>query len=151
MKTAIVYYSKHHENTKKVLDALKNLYDVTLIDITAFKNIDLTQFDIVGFASGIYYQTFNKSILEAASNVPVGKNVFFIYTCGVMRKNYIKDIEKAVSGRNVKVLGSYGCKGYDTFGPFKLIGGIAKKRPNNEDIAGAIDFYGKILSEAGEK
>lgn len=151
MKAAIIYYSKHHGNTKKVLDAIKNLYEVTLYDITTDKDIDLTRYDIVGFASGIYYQTFNKSIIEAASNITCGKKVFFIYTCGVMRKNYCNDIKKAVSGRNVKELGSYGCKGYDTFGPFKLIGGIAKKRPNAEDIAGAVDFYGKIISEEGEK
>lgn len=31
MKTAIVYYSRHHENTKKLLDAIAKKYEVTLI------------------------------------------------------------------------------------------------------------------------
>lgn len=33
-----------------------------------------------------------------------------------------------------KVIGKFGCRGYDTFGPFKLVGGIAKGHPNEEDI-----------------
>ena len=35
MKTAIVYYSKHHGNTKKLLDAIVAAADVDLIDVTA--------------------------------------------------------------------------------------------------------------------
>ena len=31
MKTAIVYYSKHHGNTKKLVDAIASQYEITLI------------------------------------------------------------------------------------------------------------------------
>lgn len=34
MKTAIIYYSKHHGNTKKVIDAICENNDITLIDAT---------------------------------------------------------------------------------------------------------------------
>ena len=43
-------------------------------------------------------------------------------------------------------MGSYGCPGFDTFGPFKLIGGIAKGRPNNEDIEEAVNFFHNLSS-----
>ena len=35
MATAIVYYSRHHGNTKKLLDAIARDNEVTLIDATA--------------------------------------------------------------------------------------------------------------------
>jgi len=41
-------------------------------------------------------------------------------------------------------MGSYGCRGYDTYGPFKLVGGIAKGHPTEEEIDGAVAFYNKI-------
>ena len=42
-KTAIVYYSQHHGNTKKVLDAIADHdNDVTLIDVTEKHEVDLT-------------------------------------------------------------------------------------------------------------
>lgn len=34
MKTAIVYYSTHHGNTKKLLDAIAEKNEVALIDLT---------------------------------------------------------------------------------------------------------------------
>lgn len=55
-KTAIVYYSQHHGNTKKVLDAIADYdNDVTLVDVTEKHEVDLTGYDRIGFASGIYF------------------------------------------------------------------------------------------------
>ena len=41
-------------------------------------------------------------------------------------------------------LGAYHCLGFDTFGPFKLVGGIAKGHPTEEEIAGATKFYREL-------
>lgn len=145
MKTAIVYYSKHHSNTKKVLDALCETNDITLIDVTKVKEADLSSYDLIGFASGIYYSKFHKSVLSfAKNNMPVGKKTFFISTYGVKKDGYTNAIREIVSEKSAEVLGEYGCLGFNTFGPFKLIGGIAKNHPDNTDIKNAIDFYSKI-------
>ena len=42
------------------------------------------------------------------------------------------------------IVGAYGCLGFDTYGPFKVIGGIAKGHPTDEEIKGAVDFFGRI-------
>lgn len=76
MKTAIIYYSQHHGNTKKLVDAIASEFEVTLINVVESNSVNLT--------------------------------------------------------------------GYDTFGPFKVIGGIAKGHPNKEEIASAVSFYRKI-------
>ena len=51
MKIAIIYYSEHHGNTKKVLDAIKDMADVTLFDVKKIKEKDLIKYDVIGFAS----------------------------------------------------------------------------------------------------
>ena len=38
----------------------------------------------------------------------------------------------------------FSCKGYDTYGPFKLVGGIAKGHPDEKDLTAAVDFYKEI-------
>lgn len=144
MKTAIVYYSKHHGNTKKLLDAIQasSQDEVTLIDASADTKKNLEKYDRIGFASGIYYSKFHKKVLEYAKNyTPNGKDVFFIYTYGSERTGYTKAIREALNGKNVKVLGEYGCLGFNTFGPFKLIGGMAKNHPDNTEIKNAVLFY----------
>lgn len=147
MKTAIIFYSRHHENTKKLLEAIKNASsdEIDLFDITESAPQNLEKYDRIGFASGIYYSKFEKHVLEfAKNNTPDGKKVFFIYTCGAEKSGYTKSIREALSGKNAKVLGEYGCLGFDTFGPFKLIGGIAKNHPDSTDISGAVSFYNNL-------
>lgn len=142
MKTAIVYYSKHHGNTKKLLDAIAREHDVTLIDVTQQPRTDLSGFDRIGFASGIYYSKFHKTLLNyAKEHMPDGKQTFFLYTYGAEKAGYTKAITEAVKCHNPKILGEFGCFGFNTFGPFKLIGGIAKGHPDKNDLAQAVKFY----------
>lgn len=145
MKTAIVYYSKHHENTKKLIDAIAKESDVELIDVTKAQDVDLSAYDRIGFASGIYYSKFQKGLLKLAEEkFPKGKETFFIYTYGAEKKGYTNAIRDAVARCGAKVLGEYGCYGFNTFGPFKLVGGIAKGHPDDSDIKGAVKFYNSL-------
>ena len=144
MKTAVVYYSKHHGNTKKLLDAIKSASsdEITLFDVTKTPPENLEEYDLIGFASGIYYSKLQKNILEFARNHrPSGKKVFLIYTCGVKKDGYTKAIREALAGTNANILGEFGCLGFDTFGPFKLVGGIAKNHPTASEIHSAVSFY----------
>ena len=43
--------------------------------------------------------------------------------------------------KNCREIGSYHCQGYDTFGPFKLVGGIGKGHPTEDEINNAVAFY----------
>lgn len=147
MKTAIIYYSKHHENTKRLLNAIKNASsdDITLIDVTQNASAGLEGYDVIGFASGIYYSKFEKRVLKFAKDcLPDKKDVFFLYTYGAEKKGYTNAIKEALTGKNANILGEYGCLGFNTFGPFKLIGGIAKNHPTDDEINSAISFYNNL-------
>lgn len=146
MKTAIVYFSKHHDNTKKVLDFLCEKNEITLIDAASSANEKLDDYDAIGFASGIYYSKFDKSVLTfAKNNLPENKDVFFIYTCGAKKDTYTKAIKSIAEEKFANVLGEYGCLGFDSYGPFKLIGGIAKGHPDEEELKAANEFYNGII------
>lgn len=142
MKTAIIYYSNHHGNTKKVLDAIKAGNDVELIDVTTDKSADLTAFDRIGIASGIYYSSIAKPLAAfAREKLPEEKEVFFIGTCGSKRKGYFDEIRSITDEKKCRFLGEFLCQGYDTFGPFKLVGGIAKGHPTADELSDAVKFY----------
>lgn len=145
MKTAILYYSRHHGNTKKLIDAIAKKHGVTLIDAVENPNASLSGYDLVGFASGIYYSNFHKSVMSAIDRLPEGQRVFFLFTYGAKKDGYTKGIRKAVEKRSAKIAGEYGCFGFNTFGPFKLIGGIAKNHPDAAEIQGALDFYDALV------
>lgn len=145
MKVLIIYHSEHHGNTKKLVEAIAGQGDVTLLNVSDSSSLNWSDFDLIGFASGIYYQKFHKDILGSAEkNLPTGKKVFFLDTCGVKRNSYTDAIRKIAETKGAQILGSYGCLGFDTFGPFKLVGGIAKGHPDDKDISDVLDFYHKL-------
>ena len=114
MKTAICYYSRHHGNTRQVLEAMAREGDVELIDVTTRQTVRLERYDCIGFASGIYAFAFHPAVAEFARE------------------------------KGCPVLGEFHCKGYDTFGPFRLVGGIAKGRPNIRDLENARRFFREV-------
>lgn len=145
MKTVIVYYSKHYGNTKKLLDAISKTEDVDLLNVIGNTSADLSAYDRIGLASGIYYGSFAKQIISfAEDHLPENKSVFYIYTHGAPKGDFLKGMRNIVARKHCKELGEYRCQGYDTFGPFKLVGGIAKGHPTDEKIAAAVTFYRKL-------
>ena len=147
MKTAIIYYSAHHGNTRKLAEAIAQGRDVTLIDALAAKSADLSGYDLIGFASGIYFGKFHQSVVEfAKNNLPDGKKAFFLSTYG--GSNGTRTIEETVKAKGVRIVGSFGCKGYDTFGPFKLVGGICKGHPDEADLKNACRFLDGLMKTA---
>ena len=143
MKTAICYYSEQHGNTKLLLSAIQD-YDseVELIDCTKKQEVDLLGYDRIGFASGIYFGAFAKQLMSFAQiNLPDKKEVFFLFTCGSMSNSYTARIREIAEAKEARILGEYGCFGFDTFGPFKLVGGLQKGHPTGDEIRKAAEFY----------
>lgn len=145
MKTAICYYSRHHGNTLKVLQAMAEEGNVDLIDVTTRQAVSLEDYDCVAFASGVYFGKFHGGVTAFARQyLPLGKPVFFVCTYGAAKGNGFKTLTSIAGEKGCLVLGTFGCRGYDTFGPWKLVGGIAKGHPSSRDLDKAREFYRKI-------
>ena len=145
MKTAVCYYSRHHGNTLKVLETIAEAGEMDLIDVTARQVVHLEDYDCIGFASGIYFGKFHDSVVNFARQyLPREKQIFFLYTYGGSLAKAPEALMGLAAERGCAVLGTFGCKGYDTFGPFKLLGGIAKGHPDARDLENARTFYQNI-------
>ncbi len=151
MKAAVCYCSRHHGNTRKVLEAMADEGGLDLIDVTTRQAVRLDGYDCIGFASGIYGFAFHPAVAAFASQyLPQGKPVFFVCTYGSSQGSGTQALRELAAERGCPVLGTFGCRGYDTFGPFKLVGGIAKGRPNEADLAAARAFYRDLIRGQGE-
>ena len=155
MKTVILYRSKHHGNTKKLVDAVvANFDNVDAIDVAALgKNEypDLDEYPLVGIATGIYYGKIDDDLARVMEHtINEGQKIFGLITYGGSSKWYGKDIDGICRMRQAIFMGVYGCPGFDTWGPFKLAGGVQKGHPTAEEIKGAVDFFNKIEDEYGD-
>ncbi len=141
----IVYASTHHGNTKKVVEAIAKEFDVELVDATQVKEKDLSGYDLIGFASGIYAAQFHQQIKNFAQvNLPQDKKIFYIMT-SAMNKDFSKSMADSIKGKNAEVVGKFTCHGYNTFGPFKLVGGTSKGHPDENDLKDAVEFFRTLI------
>ncbi|HIS42513.1 MAG TPA: flavodoxin family protein [Candidatus Limiplasma pullicola] len=146
MKTVICYYSCHHGNTRKVAQAMAEECGATLVDLSARTEPSLEEYDLIGFASGIYGFSLHPSVVQAArERLPRGKRVFCVYTYGGAKGMGAKEIARVAQEKDCAMLGEFGCRGYNTFGPFKLVGGTGKGKPDENDLQRARAFMRGIL------
>ncbi|MGV8176958.1 MAG: hypothetical protein ACP5NX_04105 [Candidatus Bilamarchaeaceae archaeon] len=46
--------------------------------------------------------------------------------------------------KHFNIIAEFACKGWDTFGPLKMVGGINRGRPNDGDLKKAKEFARKL-------
>lgn len=134
-KAVILYASVHHKNTETVVNYIASAIDADVIDLLKNRNPSIEQYELIILASGIYFGSFHKVLLEYMKATSFeGKNVIVVYTCGIPYRNYAKSSEKILRENNANYISAFHCRGYDTYGPFGKIGGIAKNHPSQQDM-----------------
>ena len=147
MKTLIIYKSYHHQNTYRLIKHLKDKYNFELLNVDEIdNNLDLSKYDYIGLASGIYGFEFHKDIISLISKRNINnKKVFLIFTSCFNKESFASSIKKELSRYNNEIIGTYHTKGFTTFGPLKLFGGVNKNRPNESDFVNLDLFLEKYL------
>ena len=153
MKILVIISSTHMGNTRKIAEAMAENAPVTIAEIDSASDYDLRDYDIVGLGSGIYFGKHDAKIIEFAENLSdkSAPYMFVFSTSGTgnFDKNN-KPLIDLLKSKNKTVLGSFGCKAFDKFGPFKLVGGINKGRPNENDYNEARKFMDSVIQKCKE-
>lgn len=152
MESVIICKSVHNGNTRKVAEAVS---EVLGCEVKEPKEVeDIEEYDLVGFASGVYFGSFHRDILELVESTEV-KDVssFVLATSGMppvpVVHGFESEMKEKLCGSGFDVVGSFNCRGYDEYGPLKYIGGIHTGRPNENDLKDAREFAMEVSENAG--
>jgi flavodoxin len=142
MKILIIYASIHHQNTEKVAKVIAEELGADLVPVVQAQSLPIAEYDLIGFGSGIYFMKHHKTLLQFVEALPVfnERRAFIFSTSGEGGIGNHKALKERLVNRGFSIVGEFSCRGWDTFGPMKLIGGINKGRPNAEDLEGARVF-----------
>jgi flavodoxin len=142
MKTLIIYESIHHGNTEKVAKKIGEILGAELKHPNEVEFDKLKNYDLIGFGSGIYFGRFHVAILKLVKSLPdmAGINAFTFSTHGAKNNGMNKSFISLLAEKSFKMLADFECQGFDTWGPLKLIGGIDKGRPDENDLTEAGKF-----------
>lgn len=141
MKTLIIYASYHHMNTKKIADAMANAMGADTLPIGEAGTAVIGSYDLIGFGSGIYFGKFDKRMIKyIADNGWTGKKTFVFSTSGFGMDRFNNEPLRMLDEKHAENLGSFHCRGYDSYPLFKIVGGISRGYPNEEDMQDAENF-----------
>lgn len=147
MKSLIVVVSVHHGNTELIARVMG---EVLKAEIRKPEEVDLSElgsFDLLGFGSGIYFGHFHRRLVHFVKSLPpsLGRPAFVFSTSGLGKEGYNRSFERILTIRGYKLVGSFACRGYDTFGPFRFFGGLNRGKPGREELERAKGFALAVL------
>ncbi|MGD0644232.1 MAG: flavodoxin family protein [Candidatus Bathyarchaeia archaeon] len=144
MKTLIVCFSYHHKNTAKIALAFASSLNAEIRTPQEVNPNGFSEYDLVGFGSGIYFGKHHKFLLNLAEKLPqvASKKAFIFSTSGRTgnTSKFHKQLREKLQSKGFNIVGEFNCAGLDTYGLMKIVGGLNKEHPNKDDIKQAEAF-----------
>lgn len=153
MKAVIVCASVSHGNTRRVADVMAQVLGAEVIAPEEADPGELACADLVGFGSGVFHSRLHPRLTDVARALPPGRGRAFVFATSGLPElplaPFTRPLVRLLEGKGFEVDGSFSCRAFDTWTPFKLVGGINKQRPNGEDLAAARAFAERLRDRSG--
>ncbi len=152
MKSLVVVFSYHHNNTEKIANVFAKILDAQIKTPQQTNPEELQQFDLVGFGAGIDSGKHYRELLDFADALPqvTNKKAFIFSTSGITgEKKLTKDhsaLREKLQDSGYLIVDEFQCKGFNTNSFLKYLGGINKGRPNEKDLKHAEEFAENLKS-----
>ncbi|WP_327229355.1 flavodoxin family protein [Streptomyces murinus] len=153
MRTVIVCASVSHGNTRRVADSMAQVLGARVVSPEQADPAELADADLVGFGSGVFYSRLHPALMSFAKALPTGRGRAFVFATSGLPEiplmSFTRPLVRLLEGKGFEVDGSFSCRAFDTWTPFKLVGGINKQRPHTGDLAAARAFAGQLRARRG--
>ncbi|MFI1227567.1 MULTISPECIES: flavodoxin family protein [unclassified Streptomyces] len=150
MKAIIVCVSVSHGNTRRIADTMAQALGAKVVTPEEADPRELATADLVGFGSGVFYGRLHPRLTDFVKALPAGQRpgqrdvrAFVFATSGLPETPVIpftRPLVRLLGEKGFDVGDSFTCRALDTWAPFKLLGGINKRRPNTDDMSAARSF-----------
>lgn len=150
-KCLIVFYSLSGTTSKiaeLLVPGLSSEYSVDLINITEHKNIDYSNYDLIGIGTPVYYYRPSYPILEAMEDLPdlMNKPVFTFLLFGMVSFDAFHYLERIIQKKNGRIIGHEEFTGEDLFYGYMKLGYLfSPDRPSKDDFSKAREYSQAIL------
>ncbi len=152
MGTLIFYCSDYKNNTEKIARIFAEKTDCELINISDVNAINIDNYNLIGFGSGVYRESLSPKVFKLADQLSLkGKNVFVFSTSGVGMKYYNNRLIKLLVSKGATNKGSFACKGsfvakeFTNIKIFDIIGRLSQGHPNDKDLKKAERFIVRLV------
>ena len=146
MKSLLVLFSYHHNNTEKLANVFSKVLDAQIKTPKEINPEELFEYDLIGFGSGIDSDKHYQVLLDFACIIPrlPDNNTIIFSTSGLTgEEKRAKDhsaLREILRSKGCRIVGEFQCRGFNTNSFLRFLGGMNKGRPNAEDLKRAEEF-----------
>ncbi len=153
MNISLCYYSSTG-NTQLACRYIARKIDHAQFDlIDSVKNgpVDLSSYDVVGFATSTFYMGVPYLFSDFIKRLPWqdGKPAFVFNTYGMMSGPTLKMLEKLVTARGFHVIAGHSFLTPESYPPFIVKGWDNKDAPGEKEMAGFNQFIAQLTDRLG--
>lgn len=152
-RALIICVSVSQGNTAAVARAMADALGAHVQEPEQVDPGTLSDYDLVGFGSGIFKGSHHPRLRRYLEHLPRvhGTRAFVFTTSGMGRAQSLpwqRSLESVLRDKGYDVVGSFSCRGFDTWLPLRLVGGLNKGHPDAADLALARTFAESIAGRA---
>ncbi|MFI9236180.1 flavodoxin family protein [Streptomyces sp. NPDC053079] len=153
MKAVIVCVSVSHGNTRRVADSMAQVLGAKVVSPEQVDPAELADAELVGFGSGVFNHRLHPHLTDFVKALPAGRGRAFVFATSGLPEiplaPFTRPLVRLLEGKGFEVDGRFSCRAFDTWAPFKPVGGINKQRPNAGDLAAARAFAERLRDGRG--
>lgn len=145
VKAIIVCVSVSHGNTRRIADTIGGVLNARVVEPDEIDPAELAGYDLVGFGSGIFHMNFHARLRDLIGALPPqpAAPAFVFATSGFPEppfRRYFRSLTTLLGQRGFETVDTFHCRGFDTWLPLTVVGGIRKGHPDEADLRAAHTF-----------
>lgn len=154
-KALLVYKSVHHQNTAQIAREMAGVLGAECCSPAECPYSRLADVDLLGIGSGVYYGRVHDELWQWVRDLPSvhapNLPVFIFTTSGlsVFAKIWHWPLKNMLAKKGYEIMDEFSCRGFDTWGPLWLAGGLNRRHPDERDLQRAREFAGRLLGSCG--
>lgn len=141
----LIIYHTVSGRTGKVASAISKGLKATMKKVENFNLEEFEKADLIGLGSGIYYGRHHKKLIKLVKELPEGDKKMIVFsTSGCGTTKFHKKLCNLLRNKGYTVVDEMAVMGFDICGLFKLVGGINRGKPDEEDLREAEEFGRRV-------
>lgn len=148
-KCLIIYESIYNGNTVKLARAMAQTLGCSMVKAERAMSMNLDEYQTIGLGSGIYFGRHHPRLFEIVGRLNSLRQDVFIFSSrgNPFLGKYHQPLKEMLTEKGKRIIGEFSVTGYDATGPWVIIGGGHKGKPDEKDLRKASRFARKTMPE----
>ena len=148
-KCIIICESIYNDNTLKLVRAMAQTLGCYYISTDEALALNLDDYETIGLGSGIYFGKHHPKLFEVVQKLSFSKQDIFIISSrgNPFLGKYHQPLKDALVEKKKRIIGEFSVRGYDETGPWVIIGGGHRGKPDEKDLKRAVCFAQKTMPQ----